>query len=77
MSTKELNDQTFILLTLDWEEHEKLLIKRLTDSLNSYKLLLPKSLKQDIKDMLAMATNIKINYEILISKNKKLYEITE
>lgn len=77
MSTKELNDQTFILLTLDWEEHEKLLIKRLTDSLNSYKLLLPKSLKQDIKDMLAMATNIKINYEILISKNKKLHEITE
>lgn len=68
MSTKELNDQTLILLTLDWEEHEKLLIKRLTDSLNSYKLLLPKSLKQDIKDMLVMATTIKIKYELLLSK---------
>lgn len=75
MSTKELTEQTLLLLTLDWKEHEKTLIKRLTDSLISYKLLLPKSLKQDIKDMLLMATNIKIEYENLMSKHAETVDI--
>lgn len=68
MSTKELLEQSKLLLTLKWEESEKILIKRLTDSLISYKLLLPKSLKQDMYDMLLIATKIKMEYEELLLK---------
>lgn len=68
MSTKEILEQSEIILNLKWEESEIILIKRLTDSLISYKLLIPKSLKQDIKDMLVMATKIKIDHEELIKK---------
>lgn len=72
MSSKELFEQTERLLILNWDESEKLLIKRLTDSLISYKLLLPKSLKQDIKDMLVMSTKIKEEYDNLIKYNNTL-----
>lgn len=71
MSTKELIEEANKLLESNWEEHEKQLVKKLIDSLISYKALIPKSLKNDVKAMLQMANRIKSEYDDLLDKFKK------
>lgn len=70
MSTKELIEEANKLLESSWEEHEKVLVKRMLDTMVSYKSLIPKSLKSDIKAMLVMANRIKNDYDELVIKYK-------
>lgn len=68
MSTKELIEEGNKLLESSWEEHEKILVRRMLDTIVSYKSLIPKSLKADIKAMLIMANRIKNDYDGLVIK---------
>lgn len=68
MSTKELLEEANKLLSSNWENHEKELVKRMIDSLIAYKSLIPKSLKNDVKAMLQMANRIKTEYDELLQK---------
>ena len=68
MSSKELLEETNKLLSSTWEDSEKILVKRMVDSLISYKALIPKSLKQDVIAMLQMANRIKTEYDMLLEK---------
>ena len=70
MSTKELLEEANKLLSSNWENHEKELVKRMIDSLIAYKSLIPKSLKNDVKAMLQMANRIKAEYDELLEKYK-------
>jgi organic radical activating enzyme len=70
MSTKELLEESNKLLSSNWENHDKELIKRMIDSLIYYKSLIPKSLKNDVKAMLQMANHIKTEYDELLEKYK-------
>lgn len=70
MSTKELLEEANKLLSSNWEDHEKDLVKRMIDSLIAYKSLIPKSLKNDVKAMLQMANRIKAEYDELLNKYK-------
>jgi hypothetical protein len=70
MSSKELLEEANKLLASSWEDDEKALVKRMVDSLISYKSLIPKSFKQDIKAMLQMANRIKTEYDELLQKYK-------
>jgi hypothetical protein len=70
MTTKELLEEANKLLSNNWETHEKELVKRMVDSLIAYKLLIPKSLKNDVRAMLQMANRIKAEYDELLEKNK-------
>jgi hypothetical protein len=70
MSTKELLEEANKLLSSNWENHEKELVKRMIDSLIAYKSLIPKSLKNDVKAMLQMANRIKTEYDELLQKYK-------
>lgn len=58
-------EQTNALLNHDWTSEEKILIKRLVDSLLYYKYLIPKNLKSDVIAILDMANKIKHEYTIL------------
>lgn len=60
-------EQTNALLNHEWTPDEKVLIKRLVESLLYYKYLIPKNLKSDIVAILDMANNIKHEYTILKS----------
>lgn len=66
-------EQTNALLNQDWTPDEKILIKRLVDSLLYYKYLIPKNLKSDVVAILDMANKIKQDYTIL-KKTKKTTE---
>lgn len=78
MSTKELIEEANKLLERSWEEHEKVLVKRMLDTMVSYKSLIPKSLKTDIKAMLIMANRIKNDYDDLVLKyNNTIQEMQE
>lgn len=70
MSTKELLEEANKLLSSNWENHEKELVKRMIDSLIAYKSLIPKRLKNDVKTMLQMANRIKAEYDELLEKYK-------
>ena len=70
MSTKELIEEANKLLESSWEEHEKILVKRILDTMVSYKSFIPKSLKADIKAILIMANRIKNEYDELVVKYK-------
>lgn len=70
MSSKELLEETQKLISSSWEDNEKSLIKRMIDSLISYKNFIPKSLKQDVIAMLQMANRIKAEYDMLLEKYK-------
>lgn len=71
MSTKEINEEGKKLLESSWEEHEKVLVKRLLDNLSSYNYLIPKYMKDDIKALLIMANRIKSEYDILLLQYAK------
>lgn len=58
-------EQTNALLNHDWTHEEKILIKRLVDSLLYYKYLIPKNLKSDVIAILDIANKIKHEYTIL------------
>jgi hypothetical protein len=58
-------EQTNALLNHEWTPDERVLIKRLVDSLLYYKYLIPKNLKSDVVAILDMANNIKHEYTIL------------
>ena len=58
-------EQTNALLNHEWTPDEKVLIKRLVESLLYYKYLIPKNLKSDIVAILDMANNIKHEYTVL------------
>ena len=77
MSSKELLEETNKLLSSTWEDSEKILVKRMVDSLISYKALIPKSLKQDVIAMLQMANRIKTEYDMLLEKYKNEHVTTE
>ena len=62
-------DEGKILLELNWTEEEKKLIKNLLDNLYSYKSLIPKALKKDIKLMLELANKIKSDHDTLLEQN--------
>lgn len=66
MSTNELVIEATKLLESSWLEHEKNLVKRVLDNMISYKSLIPKALKKDIRDLLIMANRIKTEYDNLI-----------
>ena len=68
MSTKELIEEATKLLESSWNEHEKILVKRMLDTMVSYKSFIPKSLKADIKALLIMANRIKNDYDELVIK---------
>ena len=72
MSTKELIEEGDKLLSNDWNEEDKILVKRMIDSLVSYKYLMPKALKQDIKAIIQLAHRIKNEYDDLCKKYKTL-----
>ena len=74
MSTKELIEEGDKLLECSWEEHEKKLVKRLLDTIISYKSFIPNSLKLDIKELLIMANRIKYDYDELVIKLEKLIQ---
>ena len=46
---------------------EKELIKRLLDTFVSYKFFIPKTLKEDVMDILNLANQIKSDYDKLLS----------
>lgn len=77
MSTKELIEEANKLLASNWEDHEKELVKRMIDSLISYKALIPKSLKNDVKAMLQMANRIKREYDELLQKYRSEQQNSE
>lgn len=58
-------EQTNALLNHDWTSDERILIKRLVDSLLYYKYLIPKNLKSDVVAILDLANKIKHEYNIL------------
>lgn len=64
-------DEAKKLLSLNWDEEKQLLIKKFLDNLIYYKKLIPKSLCLDVKEMIEMATNIKIDYDNLIECHSK------
>jgi regulation of enolase protein 1 (concanavalin A-like superfamily) len=67
-----------LLLDKNWEESEKILIKKILDNLIYYKSLIPKSLKNDVKSILEMANKIKVDYDNLLDKyNKCICRIEE
>lgn len=72
MSTKELIEEGEKLLSNDWNEEDKILVKRMIDSLITYKYLIPKGLKQDIKDIIQLAHRIKNEYDDLFKKYQTL-----
>jgi hypothetical protein len=72
MSTKELIEEGDKLLSNDWNEEDKELVKRMIDSLITYKYWIPKGLKQDIKDIIKLAHRIKNEYDDLSKKYQTL-----
>jgi hypothetical protein len=72
MSTKELIEEANKLLDSTWEESEKVLVKKMLDTMISYKSLIPKFLKADIKALLIMANRIKGDYDDLVMKYNEL-----
>lgn len=72
MSTKELIEEGDKLLSNDWNEEDKMLVKRMIDSLVTYKYLIPKGLKQDIKAIIQLAHRIKNEYDELSKKYQTL-----
>lgn len=70
MSTKEIIAEGNKLLERSWEQHEKDLVKKLLDTMVSYKSFIPKALKEDIKAMLVMANRIKNDYDQLVLKTQ-------
>jgi hypothetical protein len=77
MSTKELLEEANKLLSSNWQNHEKELVKRMIDSLIAYKSLIPNRLKNDVKAMLQMANRIKAEYDELLDKYKSEKENEE
>ena len=69
--TQQIIDEANILLESSWEDKDKVLIKRMVDSLISYKRLIPNTLKDDVKTILVMANRIKADYDILLEKYNK------
>lgn len=61
-------EQTNALLNHDWTQDEKVLIKRLIESLLYYKYMMPKNLKADVISILEMANKIKHEYTTLQKK---------
>jgi len=69
-TTKEMLEEAQRLLSTDWKDEDKVLIKKMIDSLVSYKSLIPRGLRQDITSILQMATRIKSEYDELLLKYK-------
>lgn len=55
------------LLEQKWREDEKILIKRILDTVHVSRHFIPKNLKKDIADLLKLATNIKEEYETILN----------
>ena len=66
MSTKEIVDEADKLFSKEWLDHERALIKRMVDNMVAYKRLIPKCMKEDIKQLLVMANRIKTEYDELV-----------
>lgn len=75
--TQEIINEANILLESDWDQKDKDLIKRMVDTLVSYRRLIPNGLKEDIKIILEIANKIKADYEILLEKYNKVIETAE
>lgn len=76
--TQEIINQANILLESNWDQTEKDLIKRMVNTLVSYKRVIPNGLKDDIKVILEIANKIKCDYEDLLEKyNKDIKNINQ
>lgn len=72
MTTKEIIEEGDKLLSNDWNDEDKILVKRMIDSLITYKYLIPKGLKQDMKAIIQLAHRIKNEYDDLCKKYQTL-----
>lgn len=67
-----MNEQIDKLLIQEWTVDEKILITKSLKNLLYYKSFIPKTLKNDIIDILKMANNIKHEYTILVKQTKTI-----
>lgn len=58
------------LLIQEWTPYEEILITKALNNLLYYKSFIPKSIKNDVIDILKMAINIKEDYTILKNQDK-------
>jgi hypothetical protein len=58
-------EQANLLLNQEWNEQEKILVKRSIQNLLYYKSFIPKAIKNDVIDILTIANSIKSEYTIL------------
>lgn len=65
-------DESKELLNKKWSDEERSLIKKIFDSLHSYRKFLPKALKEDIISVINLIIKIKTERDYLVSINKDL-----
>lgn len=65
-----MNEEITKLLIQEWAQDEKPLITKALNNLVYYKSFIPKSIKNDIIDVLKMANNIKQEYTIIKKQNQ-------
>jgi len=65
-----MNEQIDKLLIQEWTQDEKPLIIKALNNLLYYKSFIPKSIKNDVIDVLKMANNIKQEYTIIKKQNQ-------
>jgi len=68
---KYMIEESKQLLEQKWKEEEKILIKRILDTVHVSRHFIPKNLKKDIAELIKLATNIKKDYENLQLNNNK------
>ena len=70
--TQQIIEEANKLLETDWSDQDKELVQRIVGNLKSYKSFIPNYLKDDITSVLIMANKIKMEYDDLLIKFKKV-----
>ena len=68
-------EESKILLEKNWNDDQKILLKKAIDNMLFYKNFITKSVKQDIASVLELSSTIKDEYDILKNKIKEINDI--